>query len=364
MRARAGSVSLSSICGLLIGTSLIVLLPLDGWGACLVERARTSSTFKLHIGTGCSEREREAAAVSAGDLLGALKQGAAIDLLRVVITGDLRLDQLPLVPVKTLGQLPPYVMEAIRERNVKDVRLIAGPLSIRDSRIRGGIHTGIKEGLVVIGGPVTMTGTTFEQGLDLSLTAFQGPVDFSHAVLLREGYFIRAVFTQPVHFEQTAFGIHSRFHKAVFHDPVTFHRAGFNGLAEFLQVSFEKEARFSQTYFKMGAGFSGSRFHGTLDFSEVVFARDVYFTFTVFEADAYFRRATFRGQADFSDADFKGLDDFSKALFDTEPRFTRTRNSGSRVTARGLQDPRVLYGIAAGVFLFAVVFVIVLRRNA
>lgn len=343
---------------------LTCLFPSTVWGTCSVDRGRTGGTFTLHLGDGCSRQERETHAVPADTLLAALKEGKALDLVGVVITGDLSLNQLPLAPVESLRNLPPLILDATHARNLKKVRSIAGAWSCRDCIVRGTIRTGIKEGLIVIGGPVTMTGTTFERGLDLSLTAFGGPVDFSHAILLREGYFIKTLFTQPVRFEQTAFGIHSRFHKAVFAQPVTFHRAGFNGLAEFLEVSFEKDARFSQTYFKMGTGFSGSRFQGSADFSEAVFERDAYFTFTAFEGDAYFRRVTFRAQANFSDAEFKGLDDFSKALFTDEPRFTRTKVSRTRAAPGGLQDPRMLYGIAAGLVLFAVVFAVLLKRSA
>jgi uncharacterized protein YjbI with pentapeptide repeats len=354
-------------CSRVLVTSWLLLtgvLDSDAGGTtCPVDQVQTGTTFTLRLGDECTQHEREARAVAAGKLLAALKDGKAVDLVGVVVTGELSLHQLPLIPVKTLRDLLPRTREMIRQRSLNEVRIIAGPLSLHNCIIRGAIRTGITDGLIVIGGPVTMTGTTFERSLDLSLAAFDGPVDFSHAILLREGYFIKALFTQPARFEQTAFGTHSRFHRAIFAEPVTFHRAGFNGLAEFLEVTFEQDARFSQTYFKMGTGFSGSRFQGPVDFSESVFEREAYFTFTLFEGDAYFRRATFRGEANFSDAEFKGLDDFSKTLFTDAPRFTRTKVSRTHRTLGGLQDPRFLYSIAAALLLFAVVFVILLKRN-
>ena len=329
---------------------------------CSVNDVRTDKAFTVHLTGTCTTQERERHAVGAGQLLAALQAGKEVDLEGAVVTGDLSLLFLPPVPAATRRDLPPHIPDIIRTRNLKDVRYVPGPWSLRNCLVRGAIRTGIQEGLIVIGGAVTMTGTTFERGLDLSLTAFGGPVDFSRAILLREGYFIRTIFSQPARFEQTAFGTHTRFHKTVFAQPVTFHRAGFNGLAEFLDVTFERDARFSQTYFRMGAGFSGDRFQGSADFSETVFDREAYFLFAVFEGDAYFRRATFRGVADFSDADFRQLDDFSKVLFAGEPQFARTKVNRTR-TAGGLQDPRILSVIAAGLALFAIVFAILLKRT-
>lgn len=319
--------------------------------------------FTVHLGKDCTQQDRDAQAVKASDLLAAIAAERGVDLVGVVVTGDLLLEQLPLQAASALPILPLPVREAIQIQGLKEVRVVAGPISIRDSVVRGGISTGIKEGLVIMKGPVTMTGTTFERSVDFSQAAFTAPVDFSEAVLLNEGLFIRALFAQAVRFEKTAFGVHSRFHRARFLEPVTFHRAGFNGLAEFIEVTFDKEASFAQTYFRMGTGFSGSRFKALLDFSEAVFEREAFFTFTVFEQDAYFRRVTFRAEANFSDSEFKGLDDFSKAFFNAEPRFARAKISGTPPRPGGMQDPRVLYIIAASLFAFTLIFLFILRKG-
>ncbi|MBM4124099.1 MAG: hypothetical protein FJ246_03950 [Nitrospira sp.] len=333
--------------------------------ACSIERTSpgAGAPFSLHLGKECSEQEREAQAVSAVELLAVLNEGRGIDLVGVTVTGDLSLDQLSLRRAEAVADLPPPIREAIRRQGLKEVRVIAGPMSIRDSVVRGKVGSQLKDGVVIAAGPVTMTGTKFERAVDFSQTAFAGPVDFSNAILLNEGFFIGSLFLRAATFEKTAFGTHTRFHKAQFLEAVTFHRAGFSGLAEFIQVSFEKAADFSRTYFKMGTGFSGSRFGGMLDFSEALFEREAFFMFTVFEQDAYFRRVTFRGETSFSDSEFKGLDDFSKTFFNTQPRFDRAKISGAPPKPGGLQDPRVLYVIAAALFAFTLLFVFVLRRR-
>ncbi len=329
-------------------------------GQCRIERSSPQDTtvFKRHVAKACTDQEREAEAITAEELLSVLKASQAVDLAGVVVKGDVLLDRLPLVSRSTAGveTVPGLLQE-------QDLRMISGALSIRDSVVQGVLAVNPKEGVLVLKGPVSMSGTRFDRSVDFSRAVFLGPVDFSEAVILHEGFFIRAVFSQGARFEKTAFGVHTRFHRAVFKEAVTFLRAGFNGLAEFLEVTFEKDASFSRTYFKMGTGFSGSRFGGTLDFSEALFEREAFFTSTVFEGDAYFRRTTFRADASFADAEFKGIDDFSKAFFNSEPRFTQTRFSGAHRSPGGLQDPRFLYAIAIALLVFALLFVLALRKR-
>jgi len=320
------------------------------------------SPFIRHLPKSCSEEERERLSVSATDILDALKEGRGIDLLGVVVTGNLLLDQLSPQSLADSGLQSSRLVEALQAQGMSDVRIIKGSVSIRDTRVRGQISTNLKEGYLVVAEPVTTNGTTFEGAVDLSHTAFLGAVDFSDTILLEEGFFVRALFTQTARFERTAFGTHSRFHRAVFAESASFLRAGFNGLAEFLEVSFEKDASFARTYFKAGTGFSGSRFHQGLDFSEATFEREVYFLFTRIDGDAYFRRATFRSTADFTNAEFKGLDDFSKTYFEVTPTFKDTKRNPDHRSLGGLQNPKVLLAIVAALLCFTLFFLFFLRK--
>jgi len=333
-------------------------------GACAMERERADQpvVFMRHFDPGCTEQEREAQAVKADEVLAALKNGRGVDIDGAMIIGDLFFDALPAVKAETVPDLPPALLEGPGSRQGGEIRRLAGPIAITRSVVRGSIGTKITEGYLVVQGPVTMTGTTFERTVDFSRTMFLGTVDGSEAVFLSQAMFVQARFAQQVRFEKTSFGPHSRFHLSVFSGPVSFLRAGFNGLSEFLEVTFEKEASFSRAYFKMGTGFSGSRFGGILDFSEAVFEREAFFTFTVFDGDAYFRRSTFRGTADFSNAQFKGVDDFSKVMFNVQPNFSRVKTSDARRSPGGLQDPRIMYGIAALLAVFTGLFLRNMRK--
>ena len=350
---------MNRICAwIMVGGSAIFGLPLGAAASnCQVETPASGPgvALTLHLGADCTEQEREAQAVDATQLLQAFREGKGIDLSGVVIRGELSLDTLP------VGPLPPE-LEGMKELQGREVRVIPGSMMIVNSVVRGAIRHGSTQGLLVVKGPATFSGTRFEQLVDLSRAVFIQPVTLSGAVFLRESYFVQGRFLRDVFAEKTAFGPHTRFHRSVFQGPVTFQQSRFNGLAEFLEVIFEKDVNLSRTYFKLGTGFSGSRFQGQADFSEVSFDHEAFFTFTLFEGDAYFRQATFRSTADFSDASFKGRDDFSKAVFEKGPQFTRAARSATGQAPLGLEDQTVQYAIILSLLMFGALLIVYLIR--
>ena len=325
-------------------------------GQCRVERNDSGALFQLHLSAECTDGERQTHAAQAAGILAAIKQGKAVDLSGVVVLGDLQLDGLPLGPLtKELGSYASDVGES--------VRTVPASFSIANSLVKGAVRHGADKAVLVIIGPLTLTGTTFEQSVDLSNTVFVEPVTLSGAVFLKDSYFVRGRFLRDLIAEKTAFGPHTRFHRSRFQGSVTFKQSGFNGLAEFLEVEFDKDADFSGAYFRLGTGFSGSRFHGLADFSEALFDREAFFTFSQFDGDAYFRRATFRSTADFDDAEFRGRDDFSKVMFEGDSRFARVKRPPSGPVPLGLENPQIQYGITLSLLVFSALLIAYLIRS-
>lgn len=342
---------------------VVILASVLGADACTLETGPSSDdVFYRHLGDDCTQRQRDDRAVSADDVLQALKNGRAIHLEGVVVAGDVMLDRLPERQLSSIETLPPEVRESLRDKGVRTLRVISGPISVHQSRLKGVWASNlVTEGYLLIQRALSMTESTIERSIDFSRTIFVEPVDFSDTSIRHEAFFIQARFQQEARFERTAFGTHTRFFRATFAQSTHFDRAGFNGLAEFLEVTFQKDASFSRAYFKQGTGFSGSRFQGTLDFSEVLFEREAYFLYVQFQDDAYFRRTVFERQADFTNAEFHGTSDFSKVRFETPPRIDGTRLAPTGQALRGLQDPRIQYGIVASLVIFLLAFVLYLK---
>ena len=336
---------------------LLCLFASPALASCLVDDAApgTQGLFKIHLHPDCTKPERESRAVQASTLLAALKRGQSLDLDGAIVRGDLEFDSLPVA-------LNPPVLEGILDLQNKEIRVIAAELSLVNCVVQGKILHRSADGTLVFSGPVTFTGTTFEQTVDLSRSVFTQPVTLSGAVFLAEAYFVQAQFLRDVSAEKTAFGRHTRFHRSRFYGPVTLQQSGFTGLAEFLEGRFDRDANFAQTYFKSGTGFSGSQFAQLADFSEALFDGDVFFTFTRFEGDTFFRRATFHATADFDDAQFNGREDFSKVFFEKGPQFARAKRS-SQSPSLGIENPQIQYAITLSLLVFSAVLIAYLVRS-
>lgn len=320
----------------------------------------TQRVYQWQLLGSCGEEDRAKFPVQAADIVKALKEGYGVELRGVALNGDLDFDQLSPESLD-VDKIPAlFVREIFHREGITEARIIKGPVIMEDVQVLGSMATNLTvNGYMLITGPVSMKGTTFEKSVDFSRTVFYGPVDFSNAIIRSEGFFIKALFVKEALFEKTAFGTHSRFHKAVFGDRVTFTRAGFNGLAEFLEVGFHKETGFSRTRFVMGTGFSGSHFHNILDFSEATFDKGVYFRFVEFDGDAYFRRSTFKQEADFTQATFGGISDFTKVRFEVSPQFTGTVIPKVQPPMSGLQNPQfqaAIFFLLVGFLLIFLVF--------
>lgn len=332
------------------------------WAVCAVEtESNNSEAMVLHLSRTCTDHERTAHTVHAEEILAAIQQGKKIDLVGVLIEGDLLLDQLPLIEVKTLDHLPPAVEQLLASENVTSLRLVRRGLSIRHARIRGMIATKLKQGYLLMLEPVTMTGTAFERTVDFSRAMLTASVDWSHAVFLREALFVQGQYYAPARFDYALFDGHARFHLAHFREDAAFANVRFNDLAEFLEVTFEKKATFSEALFKMGMGFSGSRFEGEADFSQSVFGREAYFLFTHAARMISFQGAEFRGVADFSDAAFNGRSDFSRVDFAVAPLFQRAT---IQLPVQETPGPRAFYALAVVFAALTGLLIWVTRRRS
>ena len=287
------------------------------WGVCRVEEGTDPRVMVRELKGTCGDEDRRALAVSADDVLTALDRDQGVVLKGVVLTGDLPLDRLRLQPFEPGLVRHAAITEQIEAERVSAVRVIDGPFILEDVEVQGILATNLVEpGYIVVRGPVSLRGSTFQRSMDLSRMVFLDRADFSGMHIGHEGFFIRAMFARDADFTRTAFGTHSRFHRARFLGKAAFTGARFHGLAEFLEVSFAEDAGFARTRFLQGTGFSGSRFHKTLDLSGARFDREVYFRFTEYQGDADFHRALFRNTADFTEARFRGDVDFREAVFE------------------------------------------------
>ena len=312
----------------------------------------SSNLFYRHILGPCTFEEREALAISGDELFRALSDGKNVDLLGMVVVGDVLLNQLPLHPLKSQPITSPRIQQALEKTSVGEVRVIPGSFILRESWFQGTIGTNLKNGALVVFGLLDMTGTKFERSVDFSRTFFQNAVNFSNSSIGFEGFFIGAHFDRGANFSGMSFGLHSRFHKAFFGGKTTFAQARFDGLSEFLEVIFENDVNFSETDFHQGTGFSGTEFRGDLIFTDSLFEREVYFRFASFHQHASFERTTFKEVADFTSIQYEERPDFTNTIFRLPPTVSDSTIDFGNQTNKKLNNPRIQIIIFVGLVLF------------
>lgn len=339
---------------LLVG--LIGVIPMtDAQAACLVEAPASGKQGALirHLAPDCTPAEREANAVGSVAIMEAISKGQPVDLVGVVVRGDLIFDTLDVQTTQMPKGLTAEQQAALNQLNVEELRLVRESVTIRDSVVSGALRHRSAKGTLQFDGPVDFHGTLFKEGVDLSRSAFQGAVDLSQAGFEKEAYFVQGQFARALNCKETKFGPHTRFHRSVFRGPVDCTGALFDGMAEFLEVTFELPAAFERARFGQGTGFSGSRFKQRADFAEAIFSREAFFGFALFEGEASFAGAQFLGSGDFSDAEFKKPDDLAKARFDQKPVFTGTKRLAQEPSGDVLKSPAGQYALTLFLLLAA-----------
>ncbi|MDH5496475.1 MAG: pentapeptide repeat-containing protein [Nitrospira sp.] len=326
---------------------MIATEPFEADATCVIEQhARdTEAGLIIHLPPACSPDEREAYVVPGERVIDAIAKGQRVDLVGVIIRGDLLFDRLASKAAEGLDQ------------EESEQRFVLAAFRIRDSDVQGALRHRSPEGVLRFEGPVDFQGSRFREGVDLSRSVFQGKVELSGATFEKEAYFVRGRFTEGAVCRETTFGPSTRFHQSMFQGPLDCTGALFNGMAEFLEVTFEQPATFEQSRFGQGTGFSGSHFKSRVTFGEAIFSRETFFGFTIFENEALFSGAQFLGTADFSNAEFRQLDDLAKARFDQPPLLTQTKRLASEQSDGFLETREGQYALTL-VFLVAAVLLI------
>ena len=300
----------------------IVACPPEINAVCNAEAPTTGieAGLVIHLSSGCTPAEREAHAVRGEAVIDAIAKGRPVDLLGVIVQGDLIFDHLA-------AQMTGHSEMANQANRAggSGQRIVRKALSLKDSVVSGAVRHRSPDSTLRFEGPVNFYGSHFKEGVDLSRSVFQESVELSAVTFDKEIYFVQGQFDRQMDCRETKFGPSTRFHRSVFHGSVNCTGALFDGTAEFLEVTFEQPATFAQSRFGLGTGFSGSRFKGLVSFSEAIFSRETFFGFATFEDEAVFAGAQFLGSADFSNAEFRRQDDLAKARFDQAPLLVQTK---------------------------------------
>jgi uncharacterized protein YjbI with pentapeptide repeats len=332
-------------------------VPPEASAACVAESSGIGrgGPFVVRLTADCAPAEREARAVGGETIIEAVATGRAVDLVGVIVDGDLIFDRLTVQSSQPVTGAPPDQETRVDQLNAGELRVAREAIAIRDAVVSGAVRHGSAKGRLQFDRPVDFRGTVFKRGVDLSRSVFRDRVTLSDSTFEEAAYFVQVQFAQTLECRETKFGPHTRFHRSTLGGPVDCAGALFDGVAEFLEVTFEQPVSFERARFGSGTGFSGSRFRQRARFDEAVFSRDTFFGFSVFEAVASFAGTQFLGSADFSDAQFMGQDDLAKARFDRPPLLTRTKRLAQDRPSGFMSTPAAHYALTVACLVTAAI---------
>ncbi|HMS84971.1 MAG TPA: hypothetical protein PKD12_15095 [Nitrospira sp.] len=327
--------------------------------ACLAEegaaKAREAGLI-LHLAPTCTQPEREAHIVRGEQIMDALGRGHQVDLVGVIVQGDILFDRLhpQAMPQSPMGSEPSSQSNPTLSQQQ---RLVRAGLRIRDSLVRGAVRHRSVGSTLRFEGPVDFQGSHFHEGIDLSWSVFEGAVELSGATFEKETQFVQGQFIGPLACRETRFGPSTRFHRSTFHGSMDCTGALFDGMAEFLEVMCEQPVAFERSRFGLGTGFSGSRFKSHVSFRDAIFSRETFFTFTAFEGETVFTGAQFLGPADFSNAEFRQQDDLAQARFDQPALLGQTKRREPAQADSFFQSKNGQYVLTFGLLVSAALLV-------
>ncbi len=153
-----------------------------------------------------------------------------------------------------------------------------------------------------------------------------GAVNFNDTIFERPIIFDKTKILGPANFFLTQFKEDFDFSDSQFNDTATFRKAQFYRSANFARSKFGKFADFYKSYF-MGelANFEGTEFEGAVNFYYAQFdAENVNFEFSRFKGSVSFWRTKFSGFTDFVGCHFYDSADFTLAQFKAPVDFIGT----------------------------------------
>ncbi|MBS0154266.1 MAG: pentapeptide repeat-containing protein [Nitrospira sp.] len=310
----------------------------------------------LHLSPTCTQVERETHIVRGERITDALERGHPVDLIGVIIQGDVLFDRLTPQAISRSSMGAESSSQSGPARS-QEQRLVRAGLRLRDSIVQGAVRHRSGSSTLWFEGPIDFQGSRFKEGVDLSWSGFRGAVELSGAVFEKEAYFVQGQFVGPLVCRETRFGPSTRFHRSTFRSAVDCTGALFDGMAEFLEVLAEQPVEFERSRFGLGTGFSGSRFKSRIGFRDAIFSRETFFTFTVFEGETMFAGAQFLGAVDFSNAEFRQQDNLTQARFDHPPLFAQTKRIEQAQPDSFLQAKNGQYVLTFGLLVTAALLV-------
>ncbi|MDM7912797.1 MAG: pentapeptide repeat-containing protein [Methanotrichaceae archaeon] len=267
--------------------------------------------------------------VPAEAIISQVRDGQPVYYESVSIAGDLNLDELAEMPVKsTFVIINSTVQNASFDGiSFQDDAIFWGS-SFGNVSFNGTGFSRADFGNTYFGHSSFM-GATFSSPVSFDGAVFQEDVSFVDSRFMKDASFVGARFLGDADFNYTIFGYYAYFSAAefagnatfsdvLFQGDLDFYLTDFKAAANFFGSDFDGAAGFSDASFEGPAGFGLTRFSGLSSFGNTTFSKEVNFNLAHFSDAAYFSGARFQGKALFGLAKFEDIASMQGASFEDD----------------------------------------------
>jgi hypothetical protein len=292
--------------------------------------------FRRSFPADCDDATKDMQAVSAEEILGALRSGMQVEIKNAVIRGPLTLRSMVIEPEISI--------EATRLTHRVDCSYaeFKKPLSFKTS---------------VFEKDVIFAGSTIGKDILLEAAICKEKADFNEFRLIGNLKATGAVFEGEADLCSARIGSAAEFINAMFKKNANFNGAQIEGAAFFDNAKFEGEADFgsarvgsaavfTNTTFKQNAIFNGTRMDRGAFFNPATFEDEADFTVARIGMNANFKNAVFKKNANFNGSQIDGSAHFSPAKFEGDAIFGGTRIGRSAVFTNAIFEQRAIFSSA------------------
>jgi hypothetical protein len=268
-------------------------------------------------------------AVSADSILSEVVDGKAVSLDGVIVVGDLNLNSLKELRVRSSFELiNSTILNATFDGVTFEKEAIFWGSTFRNASFNKTTFSANSDFSNASFGRASFTGAAFSLPVIFDGAEFLGGVSFVDSQFQKDASFNEARFLGDANFNYSTFGYYTyfsgaqfskdaRFSSVKFQGPLDFSAANITGVANFFDSQFSA-ASFSNSIFLGPARFGLTRFAGLSSFGGTLFSGEASFVLARFSDAAYFSQAHFNDSAILGLVKFEDIASFQNVVFDRQ----------------------------------------------
>ncbi len=301
----------------------------------------TPLLFRYVVPDEYSQEEKEAYPIPAEEIITAIKDGKAIEIINAVIEGSFILKSINIereIAIQRTKIKGPVDWSYAAFKQILDLKgsifeadvILTGASSEKDIFLDGAIFFGNADFLnLTAGGGLCGNSTKFRKGAIFYGATFKKMVQFNKSVFEKGmAFFGRTHIGGSAEFANAIFKQKASFNSAKLDGGAFFNQSAFEGEADFINAQIGSVAVFTNAIFEQKASFNTAKIDGIAFFNPATFKQKASFNTAKIDGGAFFNQSAFEDEADFISAQIGSAAVFTNAIFKQKASFNSAKIDG------------------------------------